>query len=282
MIRIHSILLFTLAFTFGCQRDKPDAVLARVGDAVLTEQNLRKHFDDFKSITETELRQYIQRWINEELLYQEACRKGIDKTEDYAEQLELIKRQIAGQQFLEKEIYSDTSSISDSAAQNYFENHKEEFPVRDDVVKLQIAHFTNRDGAASFAATLAHGVTWGSALTIIKNDTTRKNILINDIPPTYYTEHTLFPEEMWKVAATLTAKDISFPIKISGGYAIIVFLERKRQGDQPTYEVVHNEVRERLIIEKRRNKYTELLESLRKRYRVETHINKNQLSANQQ
>ncbi|MBA4313440.1 MAG: hypothetical protein C0417_12525 [Chlorobiaceae bacterium] len=282
MIRIYCILLFALLITYGCQREKPDVVLARVGDAVLTEQNVRKHLDNFKSITETELRQYVQRWINEELLYQEACRIGIDKTEDYTEQLELIKRQIAGQQFLEKEVYSDTSAISDSAAQNYFENHKEEFPVREDAVKLEIAHFTGREVAASFAAFLARGIAWDSALTIIRNDTIKKNQLMNSIPANYYTEHTLFPEEMWKVAATLNANDISFPVKVPTGYAIIVFLERKHQGDQPTYEVVRNEVNERLNIEKRRNKYTELLDSLRKRYRVETHINKNQFSENQQ
>ncbi|MBI5021286.1 MAG: peptidyl-prolyl cis-trans isomerase [Ignavibacteriales bacterium] len=282
MIRILCILLLALAIPIGCQREKPDVVLARVGDAVLTEQNVRKHLNDFKSITETELRQYIQRWINEELLYQEACRKGIDKTEDYTEQLELIKRQIAGQQLLEKEIYSDTSTISDSATQNYFENHKEEFPIREDVVKLQIAHFDDRDVAAFFAATLARGVSWDSAVTVVNEDAGKKNFLIKATLPAYYTAHTLFPEELWKVAATLSPNDISFPIKISDRYAIITLLERKRKDDTPTYEVVRNEVRERLNIEKRKYKYSELLDSLRKRYRVEINLNKNQFSINQQ
>jgi peptidyl-prolyl cis-trans isomerase C len=248
--------------------------LARVGDATLTQVEVRKQFEGYDSLSETELRQFVQRWANEELLYQEARRKGIEDAQEYKEQLDQIKKQIACQQFLERSIYADTSGISDSASQNYFNNHREEFSIREETVKLQIANFATRDRAASFAAYLARGISWDSILTIIKRDSLANRDFLGDITPDYYTEHTLFPAELWKIAATLGVNDISFPVKLSTGYSIVLCIDRKLKGDSPTYEVVSNEVKERLSIEKRRNAYTDLLENLHKRYRVETFINK--------
>ncbi|MBI5476869.1 MAG: peptidyl-prolyl cis-trans isomerase [Ignavibacteriales bacterium] len=281
MIRFGSIIYLSILLIFGCKTEKKESIIARVGDVTLTKEEIHKQFAGFDSLSETEFRQFVQQWINEELLYQEAVRAGVEETPEYKEQLMKIKKQITTQQFIEREIYSDSSMISDSLARNYFENHRDEFSIRQETIRLQIANFSNREGASAFAASLAKGIAWDSSISIIKNDSLAAADFLGEVLPGYFTEHTLLPTELWKVASTLSMNDISFPVKSSFGYSIIVFLERKQKGDAPVYDAVSSEVKERLTIDKKRKTYQNLLESLYKRYRVETFFTKDQPLTNQ-
>lgn len=273
MTRVLCILIFLIPLTIGCRTEKSEKILARVGDAELTEGELRKQFSDPGSLTDAELRMFVQSWINEELLFQEGTRRGVDKTDQFSEQIDLVRRQIVSQLYLEKEVYSDTSGVADSAAAAYFDRHREEFPVREDALKLQIAHFLTRASASSFAAYFAHGLSWDSASTLFGADSARNKDLTGNIPPGYYTERTLIPEELWKVASTLNPGEASFPLNLTTGYAVILLVEKIRRGDAPVFEVVQGQVKERLMMERRRLKYSQTLESLRKKYKIETFVN---------
>jgi len=106
---------------------------------------------------------------------------------------------------------------------------------------------------------------WNAAL----NDSTIAQSISATMPEQYYSQQTLFPAELWRVSSTLTINDISYPIKIPSGYAIIQLLAVVQQGKSAPFELVRNEIEQRIIIEARRKRYTELLGTLRQRYAVE-------------
>src|ERR1041384_5469317 len=105
-----SILLLAALFP-SCRRQTSDRVIARVGDAELTLEEARAHIDTTRTALEYALGDYVSYWVNTELLYQEAKRKGVESSGEFTRQLEDVRRQLASQTFLERYVYADTSDV---------------------------------------------------------------------------------------------------------------------------------------------------------------------------
>ena len=53
------------------------------------------------------------------------------------------------------------------------------------------------------------------------------------MPTQYYSQHTLYPTELWKVAATLSANEVSFPVRTTNGYAVCNPSSQSRRANLP-------------------------------------------------
>ena len=259
-------MVFTLA---SCRHEQPRTILARVADAELTPDAAKEHIDTLRGSAESQLQLYISSWINKELVYQEAKRKGIENSEEFLNKFRETKQQIANQVFLEEYLAGDTASVNDSTLKEYFGKHGTEFFVHENMMKLNVVLFANRERASAFSANISQRGNWDLNVKKLLMDSTTISGSVTVMPAQYYSQHTLYPAELWKVASTLTVNDVSFPVKTSGGYAVLQATAVVQEGKPAEYEIVRDEVRERMIMERRRLKYEELLGTLRKRYNVE-------------
>ena len=80
MLKVNAILcafLIICVFLCGCSR-KEETVLAKVNGAELTLNDLYAEIpeDYWDGVTQEQKLQFLERWINGELLYQEALRRG--------------------------------------------------------------------------------------------------------------------------------------------------------------------------------------------------------------
>jgi len=263
-------LLCSLSLVLNCCRQQnTGTVIARAGDSQLTLEEAKAHIDTSGSSFNWQLRNYVAHWINTELLYQEAKRKGIENSENFLQQLDEAKRQLASQKYLDEKIYNDTSGIDAQAMQEYFRTHASEFYVKDNVIKLNIAAFSSRERASAFAAMVSRGTSWHDAVDALLHDTTLLAGIVTNTTGSYYTQRTLYPSELWKVASALGENDVSFPVKTENQYWVLQPLVILQQGKPADFELARDEVRQRLLIEQRRQHYDELLGTLRKRYNVE-------------
>jgi hypothetical protein len=73
----------------------------------------------------------------------------------------------------------------------------------------------------------------------------------------------LYPEELWKVARTLSKGDISYVVKTAAGYCVVLVHESIKQGELPMLEYAKDEIRKRLEVAQRAAKYSELVTTLR-------------------
>jgi hypothetical protein len=244
--------------------------VARVGDAVLTESDLARagsaqsqHF----------ARQYVSNWVTSELLYQEARRAGFTEAHDVVQQVEQAKRQLAINAFIEKEVYGDDSaSVSERDIENEFNANREAYRLRDDVVRLSFAIFDERDAANAFRSKLLRGQRWADALNEIASSPDASERLLRKATDDYFTQATLYPEELWKIARALTKEDVSYVVKTNAGYCVAVVHAGWRQGEIPELAYVRNEVKDRIVIDRRRAKYNDLLERLRSKYDVDVQL----------
>ncbi len=264
------IVTALLIVFIGCQQEaKKEQVVARVGDAVLTAEQVRAAIDTTRESYEVQARKYVSAWVTTELMFQEAVKRGIDQTNEFQKQLEQVRRDLAVQELLQSVVYGDTTAIPADTLLKYFEQHKDEFFVQEDMVKLNVIGFTTRERAGSFAAGITRGSTWEDAYASLTTEPSVDQEIVLVSKGKYYSQQMLMFPELWKVAQTLRENDVSFPVRTVSGYFIIQMLGSVRSGSTPVFELAEPEVRARALRVREQARYDSLIGTLRQRYSVE-------------
>ena len=270
--KCYALVLITVIVSSCEKREQKRGYLARVGDSYLTEEQVEGAGDSSIISSNTRLREYVSQWVNNELLYQEAKRQRVENSEDFQKLLSSTRKRLSIETMLEKELYQDSMEIPEDSISAYFESHLNDFLLQDDAIKLRMVAFATREPANSFRTKVVDCSLWEAALESLLNDSAlQKSVLVNTNEK-YFTQHTLYPTELWRVANNLGAKEISFPIRTQAGYYIIQPLAFLRRGLRADIALARDEIRQRLIIEHRRAQYNELLSHLRSKYEVEITI----------
>ncbi len=105
-------------------------VLAQVDDAKLTLDELREAFPaEYEKVLPRE--QYldvIQRWIDDEAVYQQALKHKLDQDPQVRRKLERLRRRMLIEEFLSRELAATTESEPDEGAMTrYYEDNKSDF-----------------------------------------------------------------------------------------------------------------------------------------------------------
>jgi hypothetical protein len=264
--------LFTVLLVItviGCSKNQPDKTpVARIDNQMLALEEIRAHIDTTREPSQAQIQQYIQRWLTEESLYREAINRGLDRTDEMNQKVEDVRRQLAINALLEKEVYSQPpSNFSKQDIRQYYDAHIKEFNVLHDMVLVSFALFKNRDAATEFRNLVMKGTPWNSAI----NQQTQSVVMRVD--SSYQTEATLFPTELWRVASKSTSRELSFPISTDNGYYIIVVWNFIKQGQTADVALVEQEIRGRLTVERRRQMYGQLVQNLRAKHAIQVFIN---------
>jgi hypothetical protein len=265
----------------GCAPEPKGTVIAKVGDAELTLEEAKTSLDTLAPDYAHRLRQHVAAWVNAELLHQEALRLGIEDDPAFAERVASVRRQLANQEVLDRLVYGDTAVPDEGTLRSYLAAHPDEFMIREVHLKLRLATFRGRESAGRFARSAAAASDWSAALDSMGRDPRLGGEVITSVPGKWYTRSTIFPAELWKVAGTLSAGEVSFPVKAGEGYTVMQFLASAPPGKTTEFEVVREDVRSRVLIERRRAAFEALLGTLRERYGVEVSMN-NPVSAPEQ
>jgi parvulin-like peptidyl-prolyl isomerase len=115
----------------ACQdKTPPPVVLAQVDQVKLTLSELRESFPaEYEKVLPRE--QYldvIQRWIDDEVVYQQALKTKLDEDPAVRRKLERLRRRMIIEEFLAREIAAGSGMEPDEVSmERYYENHKSEF-----------------------------------------------------------------------------------------------------------------------------------------------------------
>lgn len=272
MIRIYILILILILN--GCQKSKePEKYIARVGDSYLTNEYINEYLKHSEDTSSLQYKLFLKKWIENEVLYLEASRKNIDESDKVQKQLAEVKKQLTVGEFLENEIYSKNIEISDEEINDYYIKNNDEFVLNEDVVKLNIVTFKERKPAIAFRAEILRTDDWSGALKKIVDDSVNSNMIVSITSSQLYTQLTLFPVELWKIAQNLQKNEVSFPVKIGTYFYIVQVLDKFLKNSIAPFDLVSEEIKNRLLIEKRKKKYEVLITSLLNKYKTEIKIN---------
>lgn len=262
--------LAVLFLAAGCQRSAPKKeYIARVGDSYLTNEDLEEVHRGQNTFSDAQMREYVTRWVNDEILYSEALRRGLDKDPAARRRLEEAQKELLIQQLLQDEIYNDTVAVPEDSIKKYYDRHTSEFRLPEDIAKVRYVIFNNRDHANGFRARILKGTSWDNALNDLARDTASSTSVVLQAETRAYTQHTLYPAEIWRVALTLGIGEVSFPVRTTEGFYIVQTLSLLKQGERASIDMVQDEIRQRLIQDYRRRKYAEFLTRLRSKYEIQ-------------
>ena len=252
----------------GCSKNAQDKTpVARIDNQTLALEEIRAHIDTSREPSQAQIQQYVQRWLTEESLYREAIDRGLDHSDEMNQKVEDVRRQLAINALLEKEVYSQqTSDFSTQDIHQYYDAHIREFNVMHDMVLVSFALFKNRDAATEFRNLVLKGTPWNSAI----NQQTQS--IVTRVDSSYQTQVTLMPAELWRVASKSTSRELSFPIKTDNGYYILIVWKFIKQGQTADVPLVEREIRGRLTVERRRQIYSQFVQNLRAKHAIQVFI----------
>lgn len=246
----------------GCSRKQPPAeYVAKIDGEMLIQKQIETLHPEY------ERRSYINAWVNETLLFLEAQKNGLGDDERIREQLQAFRRQLLIQRLLENEVYlPNDTAMNEDTLRSYFNTHRKEFLAAVDQVILSGIVFRLRDEANKFRNKILRGNAWETQIEISKN---RNTEIVQIFEKSFFTKQTIPSQEMWNVVLSLRSGAISFPIATGQTFAIVRVDAMQRKGEVSPFNFVRDEIRQRLVIAMRKQRYEEFLHQLKNKYSVD-------------
>lgn len=239
------------------KEEKTDKYIAKVNDAVLTEDDLRLALseNEYKSKYRSE---YIHNWIEQEILFQEAVKKGIVDGKEYKSLMERSRKQLAASMFINKVLEENKIEPSEQDIQKFFDDSKDDFKLIDDAFRVNIIQFNNFDKAVQFRNTLIES-DWGKALNAFRND---QSIISSDAARFFY-RYQIQPMTLLRIIGNLQVNEVSIVLETEPmKFTIVQLLDKYGKDVMPSFEIVKDEARARYLMLKQKDLIREYIDKL--------------------
>lgn len=263
MSRFGSLLLAATCLTgllsLFCEPQDDSPVVAQVGDATLTLQQLEQSIPSEYAgqVRRDHKISNVKRWIDQELLYQEALRQKLHRTKAIRSRLEKMKKELLCAELLSKAPLNERQiQISDEMIRNYFEKNREQFVRDQDVYRFM--QIVVNDYAQ--AATIRSRVSGDNFADLAAENSI---VPLEDVRSITYAKADEIPSAIVSTLSSLTVGSTTAPIKTEQGYHIVQLIDKQAQGSSCTIDEVRAQIVDRLTSTLQKQKTEEYLSSLR-------------------
>lgn len=246
----------------GCRsRVSENQIVARVGDSVLDREAMHQRmvWEGMRPEQESE---FVDRWVNRELLFQEAKRLGLDKALELRWELELVEREYLIQKLLER-TFAKSVQVTDAEIAAYYEKNKELFRVDEDEVRAHhILTKTRREADLAFQEIRA-----GKPFEKVAEERSMGIFQGKGGDMGFFKRGDVIPE-VARLAFRLSEGRISDIFQSNHGHHILKVLKKRKRGDIKELSEVQDEIFQRLRVSKERSVYYDLLYQLQNKTKV--------------
>jgi len=272
--RSHPHILVLLIFLFvlpGCGKQQrksiPKDALVCVNNRCLTERDIQYQIPEeyLDSVTLEEKKEYLRRWIRNEILYQQAKKEKLDQDQKVKSLVKQGIKDIVVGEFIQRKL-KDRIKITEEEALRYYRQNRERFIWDDDYVR--IAHIFVKGMAKVNLADLLlkEGNPFEDvALRMSQDEKTKEKggdlgfVKLQDLPP-----------EVMEFALVLKPGEISPPIRTSYGYEIVKVIDRRKRGTPKEFEWAKEEIKNILYLQARKKEIDRLLKQLGEKMEIVT------------
>ena len=266
IVVIAAAILATLfVFRGHLLREPRTDILARVGNEVLTLGDFYRLIpaEYAGQLTLTEKRNFLENWVNTQLLYLAAKREGLDKEHDVILRLKQLEREFLANTYIERHL--ETEEPTEDELRQYYEEHLREFSEERKVAQIVVP---TEDEARAILDELHRGKSFTQLAREHSIHPSKKRggvigyIRRGDLAGMPQLEDAIFH---------LRSGEVSDIILASDGFHIVKVLAIRKLPKPIPYDDVKDMIRNRLYLEKSRAMLDSILNDLRSKITVETH-----------
>lgn len=234
-------IIFPLFILSACtETEKPEAYIARVNNSYLTEAEFYGMLDT-QSVSEKQRTAIINNWVRQELLYQEAQKKGITNTEDFKNNVRQAERKLAASLVIQSIASVPQKDITEKELRDYYNDQKSSFKLPYNAFFLNRINFSERETAVGFRTELIQSG-WNEAIKKFSDNSS----VVNVASETLVAEQDIYPVRLLRILEGLYPLEISIVIPDDRGYYTVVQLLDKYSAQTiPPFEAVKKEVERR-------------------------------------
>lgn len=237
-----------------------NAVVARVGDATLTQADLESQLstDVNPDLAPNQRLGFVEKWVQKELLYQEALTRKLDQNPQVRQLLDQARRDVLVGTLLTSEFEGQEVHVSEAAIQEYYGQHRDEF-VRNQP-QIHARHIllgSQRDANAALQA-LNQGRSFEEAARLHSLDQ-ETQLQGGDLG--YFSAQT--NPVMWELCQSLPIQLVSRPTQSPQGYHVIQVLDRQEVGSLQELEQARSQIMESLVHQTYQQRLDQLLTRLK-------------------
>jgi len=275
---IGSLLLPIVVFTIslsGCERrslggrDDKSPILAEVNGKAMTQKefNVFLPVDHQDALTLDEKRDYLNRWITTQLLYDEVARSGIEIPTELEAQMEEYRKGVVADLLVQR-VIQEKAVVNDREVRDYYDEHAAEY-----VTEYRVSHIlvNSREDAEEVKDQIGK-----RSFTYLarKHSIDKHSRYGGDLG--YLSKGNMIPE-FEDVVFGMNVGDVSGVIESDFGYHIVKVTEIRDARFKLSYDDVKQEIANNLMLQKREAVYDSLVTAIRSRANIR--IVEQQLSA---
>ncbi len=259
----------------GCEPPPPaegsDAVVARVNETRLTIGDLESDLQTaLLPIATAQMKQnWVKKWVQAELLAQEAMRQDLHADRKIARELEKIRRDYLANALLERLLEHQSPEVSDEELAAYYKTHPKEFIRQEPELKLSVIVLQNESTAREAWRQLIRGRLDFKEMARTKSIHTSSQ---QEGDLGFLKKNDISDFSVQELVFSMKVGEISKPVHTESGYFILKVTGRREVGTVRTQEEVRSEIVNKVLQERRRSQIKQLVEGLRHEANVEINI----------
>ncbi len=250
----------------GCTRkaEFSEPALAKVGSSVLYKSEARANIPQniFLEDSLQAYEFYREDWIEQQILLQEAYRLRVHRQDNVIDRLEQIRNDYiakATQEYIIAEL-SNELIVTDQEARNYYQENKDSFVLEERYIRFRHVRARNMQDAEDAREDLLRGIEWA---VVAENFTINPDLAVRE------------SERFWPESAAVSdvqilnrylqvigLSEISVIERIGNEYHFVQLLEERATGDHPDLEWLIDQIKDWLILEKKRIAFNTYVKNL--------------------
>jgi len=261
---IKRLLIISSIFLFlsGCgKKEETDKqVVVSVSSSDLTMEMINREIpaNMQSNVSREQIKNYIQQWIEKELIYQAALKVGLDLDPEYRRELEKAKKEILVREYLDQFLFEKETTIDEAEITKYFEENQESFIVANDEIKAQHILVATQREAEEARRRIIAGEDFEAVAREISIDFAERG----RIEFGFFSKEDVV-REIGNRVFSYRVGSVTRPIKSGFGYHLFKILEKRGKGEYKTQDEVEDQIKNRLSSERKKMQYRELIIELR-------------------
>lgn len=268
-----AITFFLFIALLACNRqgELPEDLVAQVNDNYLSrEQVLFSVPERLEGELQFALKKnIIDRWVENEIMYQSALNEGLTLTEKEKFQIEDLKKSFIVQRYLDQKLNRDYL-ITQKAIEDYYREHVNEFLRSEEEVHIIHLLLEQKDQAIFDEIRETKDL----RDVIRKYYLNEKSTMERPNADLGYVALSLLPEPIRRTVRAMKTGTISRPIETDQGYHFIQLIDYQKVGTARDIEIVRDEIILRLKMERREDELARMKRELKENFQVQTYLSK--------